>query len=301
MCGPWLTFPGGAALFTEKAAAEHNLTHPIALAVTLAKAATFACAGAAAFVIVKCASPDRVYDLCLNVAGHIARLLAVPLRRKFLLRDPRLTLLQHMLCVATRHGGVAFRLRVEGGALLEEDFRRGVLLVTAHLGLTMAVQRVLFERNIPVCILGLPPRSDGLHWNCPAPAPVIRADARGLLRARPILDAGKALLAYPDIVDCDPEGQRFFHIRRNLFRFAAQTATPVLFFDAVLDPDGTIAVRFIRPARNMPRNRAEADRLAEAFCAFLRARTSWPWQLEPQAVRPGTREPENGQPSILHQ
>ena len=156
-----------------------------------ARPVLFAATGAVAFILVRLVPAARVYDLCVGTARLLARPLNWLARCLALgvLKDIGVTILQHMLCVATRHGGVAVRVRVDDDGLLEAVFRRHgrVLLCTAHLGLTMAIQRALHERAIPLYLMGRPVRADGLHWGCPKAAPIIPSDALCLIRARRVL------------------------------------------------------------------------------------------------------------------
>lgn len=245
----------------------------------MAKGAFYAGASAVAFALARLMPSNRLYPSCVRAAALMAWPLGERARRMFAVTRPdaRSIVLQHILCVATRHGGVAVHVRVENTTLLEDTWRRHgrLLLCTAHLGLTMAIQHVLHERGIPLQMIGHPPRADGLHWGCPGPAPIIADDALCLVRARRALAQGHALMAYPDRVV--HAGRTYaYHIRRNLFRFAIHTGTPVLFFDARLAKDGAILVHFARP-----RPHPDGDGLAHAFRDFLRARTGLPFHLEP--------------------
>lgn len=256
------------------------------VAVAVARTAIFAITGAIAAEASRWAPPGQVHDLCVGTARLVAWPFGGLARRHGLiaLRDIRLPVLQHMLCSATRHGGVPLRLRTENGNLLETMFREHgrLLLCTAHLGLTMAIQRVLHDRAIPLQMIGSPGRTDGLHWGCPRPAPIINSDTMSLLRARRVLTEGHALLAYPDTMK--RTGAAFtFQVRRNLFHFAARTHTPVLFFDARLARDGAIVVHIMKPRQSQPGIPCNAESMAQSFCDFLRARTDLPYRLEQPA------------------
>jgi hypothetical protein len=245
----------------------------------VAKGIFYAGTSAVAFALTRMTSPDRLYAQCVRAASILAWPLGERTRRLLAIirPDPRSVILQHILCVATRHGGVAVRVRVENTTLLEDTWRRHgrLLLCTAHLGLTMAIQRVLHERGIPLQIIGQPPRADGLHWGCPQPATIITSNTHCLVRARRALAQGHALLAYPDMV-AHASRTHAYYVRRNLFRFAIRTRTPVLFFDARQEKDGAILVHFARPRPHL-----NGDGQARAFCDFLRTRTGLPFQLEP--------------------
>ncbi|WP_044564433.1 hypothetical protein [Azospirillum sp. B4] len=176
-----------------------------------------------------------------------------------------------LMSAMTRQGHVQPRLRLVGFDALARHRRprRGLLLLTAHFGLTDAIGGALEGMDLDYSLIARGDTS-GWGWGCRRPVAVIPVDGRCLVAARARLRQGQVIVAYPDqsyrpVADGGTRGPIRVALSPNLFRFGAQTGAPVLFLDVDLDGDGAIRLEVIEPRRASVR----------AFRDFVTERTDW--------------------------
>ncbi len=241
----------------------------------------------------------RQYDCVVAFAGAAARGASLAARasgRSWTGADYHSEFVQHMLCAATRHGGIDIKVLLSGADILGEIYRRHghAILCTAHFGLTLAIARALADLSIPVSGIGkVQPSMSGWHWGVPERLRIIASSPYCFVRARRALETGRVLVAYPDdgVYD-DTDGRPVMVIKPNLFSFAARLKCPVLFFGAKLAEDGAILIDIVRPDHAFPQTAADARGLAEEFFAFVSARSKRPCRMEPgrRTVRNAAQE-----------
>ncbi|ODU86968.1 MAG: hypothetical protein ABT00_08415 [Bordetella sp. SCN 68-11] len=251
----------------------------------------FACArwsahamvGAVAFVIVWLTPPRLAYAVTwriLMIAYPVFALpygLVCPPNRR---RDWRALVLQRALSVMTRQRpGFDLRLRVEGGeALLAARRETGrVVLATAHFGMTLASARVMADLGVPMAMIADRAGGwDGWHWSLTSRINVLQEGPGVLLRARPLIAGGTAVVCYADyILAGRGRGARVMGLSPSLFHLARHLGAAVLFLGARLERDGTIVITFHRPAVALIASDAELEACTTAFTAFVEGYTGW--------------------------
>ncbi len=221
-----------------------------------------------AWLLVKICAPRRAYRGAVRFVTMLYPLVATTYARlhpQGLQRDRRGIMLQWMFGVMTRHGFVDLDVRVDDLAAIKRRHAegRGVMLCTAHTGLTMAMFSVLEQqgwRNVLIT------RGSGHGWNwgCRNPIQLIRPGGDSLLQLRRCLRQGAVAVLYPDTLP-SREGPQTIVISPNLFEFARMTGTPLLYYDARLAADGAIALDVVEPVTGR----------VEEFAGFVAGRNGW--------------------------
>ena len=222
----------------------------------------------AAWLLVKTCSPRRAYRGAVRFVAILypwVALLYSQLHPQKLRRDRRGIILQWMFGVMSRHGFVDPDVRVENLAAIRRRIGEGhgVILCTAHTGLTMVMFSVL-EREGWDNVLISKGSGHGWNWGCRKPIRFIRPGGDSLLKLRRYLRQGTVAVIYPDTLPLY-EGPQTVVISPNLFRFARVTGTPLPYYDARLAADGAIAIAIVEPATGD----------AEEFASFVAERTGW--------------------------
>lgn len=134
-----------------------------------------------AIVLVKMLSPAQAYSALLAIVKLVfdrgGPLVLTLLRQDKLKRDPRQLVLQRMLCAMARHGQVEPKLQVLNEELLQRTYRQygGLILATAHFGLTLSILRVLENNGLRTISIsaGGNHNGSGWHWGCRQPVQLI--------------------------------------------------------------------------------------------------------------------------------
>lgn len=240
---------------------RRQLRHPISILACVPLSVT-------AWLLVKLCAPRRAYRHAVRLVLALYPLLAPAYARlhpQKLARDRRGIILQWMFGVMSRHGFIDLEIRVNNLTALRHRRAegRGVILCTAHTGLTMAMFAVI-EREGWANVLISGGSGHGWNWGCHHPIRLIRPSGDCLLRLRARLREGAVAIVYPD-TQPSYDGPQTVAISPNLFRFARMTATPLLYYDACLAEDGMIEIAILEPGTGDP----------EEFAALLAERHGW--------------------------
>ena len=197
--------------------------------------------------------------------------------------DYRVRALNHILCVFTQYDP-NFTLHVDvenADALIAASMgARGVLICTAHLGLTLAAHRALHDLGYtPAFVIFDSPRTARWNWGHPAPLTVIDAGRPDVLvRCSRHIQRGDAIIAFVDyhtagMAMCD--GPQPLGISPNAFAWAHLNDIPILFMASRLDSGGRIVIELENSASVHRDGPATGASTARAFAEFLEQRTGW--------------------------
>ncbi|MVM35226.1 hypothetical protein GO755_34710 [Spirosoma sp. HMF4905] len=149
--------------------------------------------------------------------------------------------LNGLLAVMTRKGR-SFPMPVHGRGeeLFFKQRPNGLVLCSTHIPLSKVALRYLMECGFKptVAIVGDPSVQDSIAvWGSLEKIPAIHTGSFVLQKAKRILQQGGSVVALVDHHLGDPYSP-------NIFRLAEKLNSDIVFFDAALQKDGTVDVRF---------------------------------------------------------
>ncbi|WP_461133922.1 hypothetical protein [Spirosoma lituiforme] len=149
--------------------------------------------------------------------------------------------LNHFLSVMTQ-GGKPFPIPTfaQGIELFRKPRPNGVVLCSTHIPLSKVAARHLIEHNfMPTIALAADPTLINCIsiWGITEKVPAVRTGSHVLQKAKTVLKEGGSVVALVD----KTLGEVY---SPNIFRLAEKINADIIFFDAALQPDGIIKVRF---------------------------------------------------------
>lgn len=222
----------------------------------------------------------------------LSRILTLPVQRAKLSlikewplsRDVNAMVLRIILDYVTHSGG-RFELVVSGAEKAKKEIKEAyasknrLILCSAHFPLNRVIHRLMHDWGIATVTVRdqWPDKTpSGWIWGVGGSADTIENSENILMDAWEKVYKNNALIILLDNVKktknslpfCETGGYRFY-IAPNLFRFAALTETPVIFFSSSLS-NGKIHIKIKKRAMNYPKSRTDIDAYVNGFMEFLK-------------------------------
>jgi len=233
--------------------------------------------------------PDtRLFSLILI----ISRILTIPTKmaKLWLLqvwplsRDINAMVLRRMLDYVTQNGG-RFKLAIFGAEKAKEEImnayagKNRLILCGAHFPLNRVIHSILQDCGIPAVTVKnrwVDNTPLGWIWGMGGKANTIENSASVLQDIWTKLSKKYVLIILVDdekemkksVLFCKLEGRQFY-IAPNIFRFAAITETPVVFFSSSLSK-GKIRMKIKRPVIPYPESSIDIEAFTSCFMEFVK-------------------------------
>jgi hypothetical protein len=189
----------------------------------------------------------------------------------------KIILLQRMLSAITRYADIELPIRSTTEQVLSEYHRQygGLILCSAHFGLTMAIFSMLEKQGLPIISIsngGLLKKSKGWNWGCKNPLRFIKKDSKSFITARKKLRASEIILAYSDHSSDNDVKNNTLSLSPNVFKFAYKIKAAILFLAADLATDGFIEIDFIEASYPVSTSSDELGIVMNEFRLFVEKR-----------------------------